>query len=48
MASYFIPRLWKRELRQVLFVGTGAMMSPMTVQQGDGIPAVAHLVRLES
>lgn len=48
MASYFIPKLWRRELRQVLFVGTGAMMSPLTVQQGDGIPAVAHLVRLEN
>lgn len=48
MASYFIPLLARRELRQVLFVGTGAMMSPLTVQQGDGIPAVAHLVRLES
>ena len=48
MASHFIPQLWRRELRQVLFVGTGAMMSPLTVQQGDGIPAVAHLVRLES
>lgn len=48
MASYFIPQLWRRELRRVLFIGTGAMMSPLTVQQGDGIPAVAHLVRLES
>ena len=32
----------------MLFVGTGAMMSPMALQQGESIPAVAHLVRLEA
>ena len=46
IASYIIPKIEKRELRKVLFIGTGAMMSPSSVQQGLSIPAVAHLVCL--
>lgn len=48
LASYLLPKLEKGEIGGLLFVGTGAMMSPMTVQQGEGIPAVAHLVKFES
>lgn len=47
LASHFLPKLERGELRGMLFIGTGAMMSPMTLQQGEGIPTVAHLVRLE-
>lgn len=46
MASYVIPRLRSGELKEVLFVGTGAMMSPDSLKQGQTIPAVAHLVHL--
>ena len=31
----------------VLVIGTGALMSPMTLFQGSSIPAVSHLIRLE-
>ena len=48
LASYLLPKLEKREVRKLLFIGTGAMMSPMALQQGESIPAVAHLVRLEA
>lgn len=48
LASYFLPMLERHELKRLLFVGTGAMMSPMSIQQGESIPAIAHLVRLES
>lgn len=48
MADYIIPRLKEGKLRRVLFLGTGAMMSPSSVQQGCAIPAIAHLVRLEA
>lgn len=48
LASYLLPKLVKREVQRILFVGTGAMMSPMALQQGESIPAVAHLVRLEA
>ena len=48
LASYLLPKLERGELRGILFIGTGAMMSPMTIQQGEGIPAIAHLVRIEA
>ena len=35
-------------MKNVLFVGTGALMSPMTVQQGESIPGIAHAVWLKS
>lgn len=34
-------------LRRVLFAGTGAMMSPVSVQQGQAIAGVCHVVVLE-
>ncbi len=48
IASYILPRMAAGELSDVLFVGTGAMMSPSSTKQGESIPAVAHLVHLIS
>lgn len=48
LASYLLPKLKSGELRRVLFLGTGAMMSPQIIQQGECIPAVAHLVCLSA
>ena len=45
-ASYLLPKLERGELRNILLIATGAMMSPASVQQGDAIPAVAHLINL--
>ncbi len=46
LASHLCPRLMRGELRNILVIGTGAMMSPASIQQGEAIPAVAHLIRL--
>ncbi|MBQ3482817.1 MAG: stage V sporulation protein AD [Clostridia bacterium] len=48
VASYLLPKLATGDLKRVLMLGTGAMMSPQSIQQGECIPAVAHLVCLES
>ncbi len=48
MASDIIPRLASGKLKSVLFLGTGALMSPVSLFQGGTIPAIAHLVRLSS
>ncbi|MBQ7788457.1 MAG: stage V sporulation protein AD [Clostridia bacterium] len=48
MSADIIPNLEKGVLKDVLFIGTGALMSPMSLYQGGTIPAVAHLVRLRS
>ncbi len=45
-ASYLLPKLESGELRNILLIATGAMMSPASVQQGEAIPAVAHLINL--
>lgn len=48
LAAHIIPQLLDGRLRDVLFVGTGAMMSPDSVKQGQAIPAIAHLLRLRA
>ena len=46
LCSYILPRLSCGEYRNILFVATGAMMSPTACQQGLSIPAIAHLLEL--
>jgi stage V sporulation protein AD len=48
LGSYLLPKLQKGELRRILFMATGAMMSPDSIKQGQSIPGVAHLLCLES
>ena len=48
LGGYLLPMLQKGDLRRILFLATGAMMSPDSVKQGQSIPGVAHLVCLES
>ncbi len=47
LASHILEKIRQGSLKNVLFMGTGAMMSPSSVQQGLAIPAVAHMIRLE-
>ncbi|MDE6847934.1 MAG: stage V sporulation protein AD [Ruminococcus sp.] len=46
LCSYFLPMLERGEARNILFTATGALMSPMSLQQGESIPSIAHLVHL--
>ena len=46
-ASYIYDLLRKKELKDVLFLGTGALMSPTSVQQGQSIPGIAHLIHVK-
>ena len=46
LACHLLPRLASGALKRILLIGTGAMMSPQSIQQGQYIPAVAHLVCL--
>jgi stage V sporulation protein AD len=48
LASYLLPKLEKGELGRILFLSTGAMMSPDLIKQGQSIPAVAHLLEITS
>ena len=46
MAAYFLPKLLRGEIQDMLLIGTGAMMSPDALKQGQSIPAIGHLVRI--
>lgn len=48
LAAYILPKLAKGELNDVIFMATGAMMSPSSIKQGEAIPAIAHLLRIRS
>ena len=43
-SGHVLPRIKSGELKNVLLVSTGALMSPTSIQQGETIPGVAHLV----
>ncbi|WP_411679350.1 stage V sporulation protein AD [Clostridium thailandense] len=45
--GHLLNRMRKGELKRILIVATGALMSPMTYQQKESIPGVAHAVSIE-
>lgn len=47
LAGYFLPMLERGSIKNILFAATGALMSPMTLQQGETIPAISHLVHMK-
>ncbi len=46
-ASHIYNELCSGRLKDVLFIGTGALMSPSSVQQGLSIPGIAHLLHIK-
>jgi stage V sporulation protein AD len=36
------------ELKRILVVATGALLSPLSYQQGESIPCIAHAVSIEA
>ncbi len=46
LSSYLLPKLQSGEFHDILYIATGALMSPMAIQQGQSIPGIAHLVRI--
>lgn len=48
LCSHILKRMKNGELQRVMFVATGAMMSPTSTKQGRSIPSIAHAVILEA
>ena len=48
LAAYFLPKLAEGSLEKILFLSTGALMSPSAIQQGECIVGIAPLLLLES
>lgn len=46
--SYFFKQLKDKKLNKILIVATGALMSPLSIQQGQTIPSIAHAVAIEN
>lgn len=46
VCSYILNKLSNKELNKVLFVGTGALLSPTSAQQKESTPGIAHGVLL--
>ncbi|WHH60046.1 stage V sporulation protein AD [Petroclostridium sp. X23] len=45
--GHFLNRMKKGELKKILIVATGALMSPLSYQQKESIPCIAHAVSIE-
>ena len=45
--GYFYRKLLKREIKSLLLVSTGALMSTTSSLQGESIPGIAHAVAIE-
>ena len=48
VCSYILDKLSNKEFNNVLFVGTGALLSPTSSMQKESIPGIAHGVLLKS
>lgn len=46
LAAHIIPNIISGYYKNVLFIGTGALMSPGAINQGQSIPGIAHLVHI--
>ncbi len=47
-SSYLYNKLKNKKLNKILLIATGALLSSLSTQQGESIPAIAHAVSLES
>ena len=48
LCGYLLDQLREGRFQEILFMATGALMSPTIVQQGESIPGVAHLLHLSA
>jgi len=48
LCGHLLPAMRQGVLKNLLFIATGALLSPTTVQQKQSIPGIAHLVWLSS
>jgi len=47
LCAHILPQISGGKLGRVLFLATGALLSPTSSMQGESIPSVAHAVVLE-
>lgn len=47
LAGYILPKLRAGDWKRILFVPTGALLSPVSFNEGNSVPAIAHAVVIE-
>ncbi len=47
MGSVIVPQIISGKLNRVLVIGTGALLSSLSVQQNESIPGIAHAIVIE-
>lgn len=47
LGAKYLPLMAEKPYSRLLLAGTGALLSPLTVQQGETIPGIAHAVVIE-
>lgn len=48
LCSYVMHRMEEKQLNNILFLSTGALMSPTSSYQGESIPGIAHLLHIKN
>lgn len=48
LTGYVFDKLKKKELKKILFIPTGALLSPVSFNEGNSVPGIAHLVMIEA
>ncbi len=48
LCGYIMDMFKAKVLKRVLFVGTGALLSPTSTMQGESIPCVAHAIAISA
>ena len=46
LSTHILRELSKKNLKNVLFCATGALLSPTSAMQGENIPSIAHLIEI--
>ena len=47
LCSFIMHRFKSGDFKNILFMSTGALMSPTSSFQGESIPAIAHLINIK-
>ncbi len=46
LCSYILNSMREGKLKNILFIATGALMSPVSSREGESIPGIAHLINI--
>lgn len=46
LCGHLLQKMQRQQIKRLLFCGTGALLSPLSTQQGESVPAVCHAVSI--